>query len=279
MLAIDSNLVRFVSFDRVVKFEGGFKNPKNIEAALNYVEEAKKMGSTLLRYNTMTKRTDIGYIEVQHRDEIMEAWARHSTTSSTPTAKAAGSQPVGGKDLNGRGGTDSDDEKGQGGNGGKAPKKDKGGKDPKKDKGGKDPMKDKGGKDPKKHTTTKDGQTDKISLQLAIKSKKAYHEATAKATSLLATVKNNPAWKCALQPGRLDDLTGSLANLNQSLSTFAESFMCMDLAMMKNQFSLEEINLGLKRTPGEVDANIAMLNNELAKLNGLHAVELSYKKS
>jgi hypothetical protein len=48
-IKIDSELIRFMSLDRVIKEEGGRHNKANIKAAYEYLLEAKKIGSTLLR--------------------------------------------------------------------------------------------------------------------------------------------------------------------------------------------------------------------------------------
>jgi hypothetical protein len=77
MLCMDSSLVRYMSLDRVITQEGGRHNPANIKAAYGYLKSPKTLG--LLRYNNLTRRTDIGYIEVSKRNDFMEKWERVTT--------------------------------------------------------------------------------------------------------------------------------------------------------------------------------------------------------
>ena len=50
MASLHSNLVKFMSLDRVIAEEGGAHNIDNVKAAFNYLKNAKTLGSSLLRW-------------------------------------------------------------------------------------------------------------------------------------------------------------------------------------------------------------------------------------
>ena len=211
----------------------------------------------------MTKRTDIGYIEVTKRDDFLREWAKLTTWSTGGTG--AGRQ-----------------QKSEGTEGAKpaeavAKRKNDGEKGPpaKRTKGVASPpapspsQAKKGNKGPK----AGDKNDFKSLLKQALETKKKHNEAVVRAANLQSTISKVPAWAWA--KARTGPLEKALSVLESKLQPFGQMFMCMDASQMKNQFTHEQMLDGLKNIP-QLDTLVDNVAVETKKLHSHHAVELNY---
>lgn len=73
-------LGRYMSLDRIIHKEGGRHSRSAIVAGMKYARNAYRLGHDMLRWNPLTERVDIFYVEVGHRTQFDELWAKVQTS-------------------------------------------------------------------------------------------------------------------------------------------------------------------------------------------------------
>ena len=97
----------YMPFEKIVQEEGGETSPAAVKAATLYAMKAIAMGGEWIRYNVMTERTDILYLQCSRDSTFTRNWSRFleakgngallATEESEPSetsAKAACGTPV-----------------------------------------------------------------------------------------------------------------------------------------------------------------------------------------
>ena len=73
-----TNYSKYMSIGRVIHKEGGSHMSTIVVAGFCYAKNAFRMGGEMVRWNKMTDRTDIFYVEVCKRDEFERKWEKQN---------------------------------------------------------------------------------------------------------------------------------------------------------------------------------------------------------
>jgi hypothetical protein len=249
-----SEFGKYIPLERVIYYEGGIQFASSVKAAMNYAKNALRMGKDMLRYNTMTERTDLFYVQVGKRDEFTRAFARHKKSVDTVAEPAAKKKRVG---------ETTEEEKEENKDEVSAPKAGK----------AKAKAKAKGTAEVKQKLEVKDPA--KSAMVGALSLRKGYHEVMGSLTNLLHNIENVAAWSWAkgtdVAPNQHEVGAKLMRDkLQRELSAFGKDFISLDLATIKKKYSSNTL-------PSEQEAFVKVMTpviqaatNEIKKLTGIH---------
>lgn len=248
--------------------EGGKDSEAAVAAAKRYAANAMKLGGAMLKWNPMTERTDIFYVETGKRQLFSQMWSktksqRQEISSTTDaggpprkTRRVETPQPF----FKNDGGNEDEDEDEV------APPV--------------NPM-SRAKAQAKVKAKAKAGAgkpgtpDDKAHMAKALRTRRLYHEVVGTAANLLKTIDEKLEWSWARNQNR-EKLAESVQALSADMPKFVSDFLVVDLAALKPEMAADQLAVEIQKVPQMLDEKIEAVLKQVKRLGRMHTISKGF---
>ena len=225
---VDRTKGTYLPLSMIVQSEGGKDDPESLSAAEKYCLKCVAMGGEWCSLNSMTERMEYLYLRRESMDEMKEAWSEYEKESMNFKRPPEKRRQKSTADEETPG----------------APPEE-----------GQPPA-----KVPKVRTKLEE------LVSKATKLKANFHSCIGAANALLSNISNDPSWTWARNPENSGVLQEHLKGMQKELSTFAASFLALDLKDVKAAHSKENLTVGLEEFIGNIDPEVCKIQEAMRSL-------------